>query len=128
MKIVIETIPHKEQRYETIGDWFYGVNGEIVIKVSKLGDDRYNFLVAIHELIEAFLCTSQGILQKDVDAFDIDFELHRTAGDHGYTGEPGDSVEAPYKRQHCIATGVERLLAAELEVDWQTYEERIKSL
>ena len=104
MKIVIETIPHNNQRYPTVGDWFYGANGDLFVKVSELGDWREEALVAVHELVEVLLCRHQGVTQDVVDKFDVEYEKNRPQDD---VSEPGDAVEAPYRRQHCIATGVE---------------------
>jgi hypothetical protein len=35
--------------------------------------------------------------------------------------EPGDDPRAPYYREHQFASGMERLMAAELGIDWQQY-------
>jgi hypothetical protein len=60
MKIVIETIPHLDQRYKTCGDWFY--EGEdLHIKVSDLKDWKKEATIAVHELVEAILCKQQCI-------------------------------------------------------------------
>lgn len=124
MKIEIETIPHAQQRYPTAGDWYY--DGETLkIKVSELGDWRYELLVAVHELVEVSLCKNDGVTQESVDAFDIDYEKRRQPGDDS---EPGDSSLAPYKRQHCMATAVERALAAAMNVDWSDYDDTIFAL
>ena len=45
MKITIDTIPHNQQRYPTVGDWAFDSNGNLIIAVSDLGDWRYNALV-----------------------------------------------------------------------------------
>ena len=119
MKITINSIEHKDQRYPTVGDWFYEPDGSLTINVSRMQDSRYELLVAIHELIEAALCEDRGITQDAVDQFDKDFEENRHSDN---LDEPGDDPRAPYRREHCFATGVERLLAAELEVAWKTYE------
>lgn len=124
MNVRIEIIPHSSQRYETVGDWFFH-HGDLVIRVSELGDWRKEMLIAVHELVEVLLCRHQGVTQEQVDKFDMEFEQAREEGD---LSEPGDDPKAPYKRQHCIATGVERMLAAELEVDWKTYEEQLELL
>jgi hypothetical protein len=125
MKITIETIPHEQQRYPTIGDWVFDGKGDLTIRVSALGDWRYEALIAVHELVEVLLCKHQGVSQEAVDQFDLEFERKRTEDD---TAEPGDALEAPYRKQHCFATGVERLLASELGVGWKEYEERINTL
>ena len=95
------------------------------MEVSDTGNRVFNFLIARHEIDEAFLCSQRGIGTAMVDEFDIAYEANRKAGDDS---EPGDDPHAPYKREHCFATGIERLLAAELCVDWKTYEETLNAL
>ena len=119
MKITIETIPHDQQRYSTCGDWQIGVRGDITIRVSETGNWRYEAAVAVHELVEALLCWNDRISTDEVDAFDM-----------AYTGddEPGDDPDAPYARQHCFATAVERLLIAAFGVSWAGYEAAVEAL
>lgn len=121
MKITIETIPHNEQRYPTVGDWQFDENtGDLSIKVSMMGDWRYELLVGLHELVEAGLCRDMGIAEFLVDEFDT-----------GYKGpyeEPGDDPDAPYYQQHFMATNLERLLANALSVNWQAYDYAVSEL
>lgn len=128
-KIEIEFIPHDQHRYPTVGDWLIatGMNGEKIlnIRVSKLSDWRREALIAVHELVEVLLCRKDGVTQKEVDVFDRNFEANRP---DGCDDEPGDDSDAPYRKQHCFATGVERLLAAELNVDWKAYEQELYKL
>jgi hypothetical protein len=125
MKIVIETIPHEEQRYPTVGDWQFKDDG-LYIKVSKMSEEKREFLVGIHEAIEAYLARDAGVKEEDVDAFDIDYEEQRAPEDT--SSEPGDDPLCPVYRQHQIACGIERILACELKVDWNGYEDEIESL
>lgn len=125
MKIIIETIPHRKQRYETVGDWFYDKKGNLIIRVSLMKDWKKEVCVAVHELVEVLLCKSQGISQAQVDRFDMVYESVRNEND---LTEPGDDSQAPYKRQHCLATSVERLMVAELGLDWKDYEDCINAL
>jgi hypothetical protein len=125
MKIVIEVIPHSEQRYPTVGDWQAVGREDWLIQVSELGNWRMEMLVAIHELIEMTLCAHEGITSAEVDQFDLAF----TRTDEALIGkEPGDDWRAPYYFQHQIATGIERQLAALMDVDWQAYENKVNSL
>lgn len=133
MNVKIEIIPHTEQRYPTVGDWYFehscpGAPKEscdLVIRVSKLSDWRLEMLVAIHEMAEVVLCKDAEVSQESVDAFDIEYEKDRKEGDNS---EPGDSPLAPYRKQHCIATGIERILAAEMGVVWNQYEAELETL
>lgn len=125
MNVKIEIIPHDQQRYPTVGDWFFDENGDLTIKVSKLSDWRREMLIAVHELAEVLICKQQGITQESVDAFDKEYEANRTEDN---LNEPGDEPTAPYVKQHCIATGIERILAAELGVSWKEYEEELEQL
>ena len=125
MNINIKTIPHKQHRYPTVGDWWFEKDGTLEIRVSKMKSWRYECLVAVHELVEVLICKHDGVSQKAVDEFDMAFEKARRPGNED---EPGDNRRAPYVKQHCIATGVERILAACLGVCWADYESAINEL
>jgi hypothetical protein len=118
-KIEMRVIPHKEQRYETTGDYWFDLNNTLQIRTSDLGDTRMNLLVLIHELIEVSLTEHAEIPETSITIFDEQFEAVRVPGN---IDEPGDSKNAPYKKQHCIATAVERMMCALLDVDWADYE------
>jgi hypothetical protein len=125
MHINILSIPNREMRYRTCGDWWVDPDGTIQIRVSELSTWQKEALVAVHELWEGLVCKHRGITQDAVDAFDMEFEANRGVEDES---EPGDQPDAPYRREHCSATGVERILASELDVPWKDYEEEILSL
>lgn len=124
MKIVIDTIPHKEQRYETVGDWWWEKD-TLQIRVSEIGDWRKEMSIAYHEMREALLCKHLGITQEEVDAFDIDYENKRKEGD---VSEPGNDPKAPYFLPHQYATRDERLLIADFGIDWKEYDDNVNSL
>jgi hypothetical protein len=113
MRIVIETIPLDKMRYDTVGDYFEGANGELIIQVAEkpgVGwtgpyDPR---LIALHELVEALLCQQRGIGFDEVDAFDFAFKGE---------GEPGDDPASPYRHEHRFAAIMEHQLAYEMGVD-----------
>lgn len=128
MKIIIETIPHDQQRYPTVGDWYYEEDGTLRVKVSELGNPVWNTLVYLHELVEVELCKHAAVSQHDVDNFDMKFEEDRKAGLHSPEDEPGDDIAAPYRKQHCFATAVERMMAAEMNVAWNDYAAKVESL
>lgn len=128
MNILVEVIPHSQQRYKTVGDWFYQEPDTLLIYVSKMENSNYEYLVAIHEEIEARLCLERGITEKEVSAFDIWYEGRRILDDSNCQGEPGDHPQAPYRKEHFFATSIERLIAAELNVDWEKYDEAIQNL
>lgn len=127
MTIIIETIEHKDQRYSTVGDWFFEShtpgNQVLRINVSKMADWRHEACIAVHELVEVLMCMEAGISQADVDRFDKEFEANRHPDS---VEEPGDSLDAPYRKQHGIASGIERILGAELGVDWNKYADEVE--
>jgi hypothetical protein len=120
MRITIETILHEDQRYPTVGDWLFLDPYHLLIRVSEMGDWRYEAAVAVHELVEAMLCKQDDVAEAVVDAFDMGF-----GSEHG---EPGDDPAAPYHRQHCFATAVERMFIAALGVPWAEYDAAVEKL
>ena len=117
--LVIESIPHSEQRYDTAGDWFIDDDGVVRILVSDDGNRVDNLLIGLHEAVEAILCREHGVLETDVTAFDVA---------HLDDDEPGEHPEAPYRREHAIADAVERIVAADAGVKWREYGERLAAL
>jgi len=122
MNITITTIPHKAQRYPTAGDWQIDTLGNLLITISALGDWRYEFLVALHELVEVVLCIARGIPQDIVDAFDMAWQ------EHDGLEEPGDDPAAPYHKEHQLAECFERWAAVLLLVKWRDYEKALDAL
>lgn len=120
MNITIKTIPHSQQRYDTIGDYWFEENGDLQIRVSDTNNWKYEALVALHEAVEVLLCKDRGIPEPEIMAFDKKFEANRPADDQ--ESEPGDAPNAPYRKEHRFAENLERLLAAELAVDWNQYD------
>lgn len=116
-------------RNEQAGDWVIqeiAGEGENLIAVSvPLKDPRHRFLIQLHEMVEAVLCAHRGVTDQEVTEFDAKFETERAAGKHSSTAEDGDDSRAPYRKEHFCATNIERLMAAELGVDWQEYEQAI---
>jgi len=126
MRINIETIPHGEQRYPTVGDYWDDSEGVVQVRVSDMKDWRYEALVVVHELIEMFLTKQREISEQAISEFDIKFEESREQG--LVTGEPGDHANAPYRNEHFFATNIERLFSAELHVDWFEYDRDVDAL
>jgi hypothetical protein len=125
MNVFIKPIPHKEHRYPTCGDWWFDENRDMQIRVSQELPDASQQLVALHEYAEALMCRANGVTQKDVDDFDMNFEANRKPDDES---EPGDHVEAPYCREHGFATALERMVATHIGVGWMEHEQSIGDL
>lgn len=123
MRITIDFIPHLEQRYNTCGDWVFSPDGDLNINVSILPDTGIegSYLIAIHELVEALLCQVRGVTTDEVDKFDFAYDPLQDR-------EPGDDPNCPCQREHCFATGVERMLAPAFGVWWGPYEDELVEL
>ena len=76
MDTIIRIIKPNTMRYITPGDYFIE-NGKQIIEVADTGNDKYNLLIALHELVELNLCADRGIKEEDISKFDIDFEENR---------------------------------------------------
>jgi hypothetical protein len=127
MKILIETIDPKKMRYPTVGDYFQD-GDTFKIQVADMGNDNYNFLVALHELIESKLCQERGIKEEDITAFDLKYEKEREEGKHQINDEPGFDTAAPYRAEHTFANGVEMAMASLLGIDYNDYDKTVMNL
>lgn len=132
-KIIIEVVDHNDQKYETVGNYFGNSDGSWTIQVSRT-NIKYEFLVAVHELIEKVLCHCKGISDDDITSFDEVFEeMRRDYPTIVGEKEPGDEDAAPYLHEHKMASRVERWLAdsflgANPQEEWGKYEKTITSL
>jgi hypothetical protein len=133
VNIDCQVIPHREQRYPTVGDWWADNEGWH-FRVSRLEDFRYEMLVFIHELIEFVLCLFAAVAPDAIDKFDVQYESARTFGKPAapcgcqFHDEPGDDPHAPYHRQHQAATLGEFTVAKFMGVDWKTYCKKVDEL
>lgn len=118
MEVYAETIKHDLQRYPTVGDycWYRDLHR---IFISDTGNEDYNFLICIHELIESYLAKRAGIELNDIDKFDLDYDGE---------GEPGNDPDCPYREFHKIASQVEMLLCDEMDLDWEEYDIAVNKL
>ena len=109
----IKSIPHPEQRYDTAGDYVQYENLATEIYVSRLASRSQMYLVVIHELVELALCERRKIGMEEIDDWDM--------GEGKDSLNPGDDPKAPYHREHVFAENIERLVAAELGIEWAAY-------
>ena len=122
--IQVQIIKHEDQRYPTVGDWVFGEDTpakmhNLLVSVSQTGNQDYNDLVAVHEIIEAILCRANGVSDENVTNWDRDHMDHP---------DPGSIPGCPYYREHLVAEVIEKIVASELQVDWQEYEETLEKL
>ena|ERR1039458_6371159 len=112
----VNVIPQSKQRYCTVGDWVFDIFGNLQMRISDMGNPDYEFMVAIHEACEAWLCRKRGISEESVTAFDT--------SEYGLTLEdPGSDPKAPYHKEHMMALEIEKILCKEMGLDWDKYEQ-----
>lgn len=75
--IMVVTIPHDNQRYDTVGDYWFGAGDTLDMRVSDMGDWRFGIACAVHELVEAALLVTNKIDEAQVSEFDEDYEKAR---------------------------------------------------
>lgn len=119
-----------DMRYETVGDYYFTDDNKEILQLDILntGNDHYNFLIMIHELLEEHCTRKNGIKEEDIMSFDLKFEKEREEGLHDEYEEPGFDESAPYYEEHVFATEVEMMLAFRLGLDWGDYCLTINSL
>ncbi len=123
MNIFIKVVQPSQMRPNVDGaDWFWDENFDLQVRVCPMSDWRYETMLAIHEAVEAIMCKHNGVSQKEVDEFDAAYDKT-----HANDVEAGDDPAAPYKREHCFATAIERILCGELGVDWRAYDDELVS-
>lgn len=128
MEIHIKTIPHDRQRYETVGDYFYDSDGVLQVRVSDMGNCFYETMTAVHEIIEEALTKKRGLSEPEIMAFDEAFERARAMGLRTPEEEPGFSNDAPYLREHMLATSVEMMMCALAGESWNDYDRIVMNL
>lgn len=119
MDITLRTLNQGEKHfcgYITCGDWRFCTNGDLEATVSQMDDPDAEFVVLLHELIEAYLCRKHGVSSQSVCAHDIMFEKERQLMQD--MAEPGDDPRAPYRREHQFATMIEMAVLHELGGSW----------
>ena len=111
IKISIKTVKPGTLPWNRVGDWTW--KGErLEISVNDCSDERFEWLLAIHEITEAFLCKVRGISEASIDQFDIEHEGKWVPSGPGYP-------------EHLIATGIEQILAGSSGVIWDKYENEL---
>lgn len=157
MRILIETIPHEQQRYPTPGDWQFlfvptchGCGNtrdaqENCVGPGDCGDcgAKMEFVelirIRVSELsdwrCEALVAVHELVelllcRQRGITPEEVDaFDKEFEAKRQpGNEDEPGDDPAAPYRKEHFFATNIEALLSSELGVDFQDYGKEIVKL
>ena len=124
-QINIKIIPHKEQRYNTAGDYFLE-KGVWQFRISEMENIFYEMFVLFHELWEWFRAVViNGVHEEDISVFDIDtvFEIDPKNGNN-----PGRSKFAPYHSEHLEATSLERFLIKKCKMDLDEYNQSFEKL
>lgn len=108
-QINIEIVPLKEQRYDTLGDYYYK-KGVLYFKITDTGNPFYNKLILIHELVEQTLTEAKGIKEPVILRHDLEFEKLLRDGKVDPNSEPGEHKNSPYRKEHVLAEIVERMM------------------
>jgi hypothetical protein len=123
MEIHATTKPTKLMRYATAGDYLYNPGIDMFwFIIAQMKITEYEMLIFLHEYIESMLCWSAGIDEKEITAFDKQFEKD------GRDGEPGDAIESPYFKPHQIASRFEMMFCDALGVNWAEYSKAVDNL
>ena len=128
MRINIETTPIEKMRYPSAGDYFYDDMGVLQVRVAEMGNEFYEKMVIIHELIEEALTKKSGISEQEITDFDLYYEERRKMGLVPVYSEPGFDENAPYRKEHTFSTSVEMGMCAISGEDWNLYDKTVNEL
>lgn len=116
--VFMSVVPLSQIRNRDVGDWYVTPNDTLIVLAAETGSWRYNYLLLIHEAVEAWLCRRHCVTEDAVNEWD-----------GAYDGDsPGDDPHAPYHAEHVWATRVERIASWLLLVSWTRYEDRVDEL
>lgn len=127
-RIEIEIKKIDQMRYPTVGDYFYKDDGTLKLEIADTGNPFFNKMILIHELIEQALTEQLGITEESITDFDLFYEMKRKQGLVDDKSEPGFDNDAPYLREHMLATSVEMIMCAYAGIKWKEYDNAINEL
>lgn len=125
MEITLKSTPQELIRASQCGDWMTNDGQNITVHVLENIPLDSRLAVAIHELVEGYLCCKNQVTDQDVVTFDEQYEKERAQGRHGNAEEPGDDPCAPYRTEHRAATRVEREVCRALGISWLEHQQAV---
>jgi len=135
MEIHIKTIPGSNQRYPTVGDYFYDDLGALQVRISDMSTagaeklaELYHKMVVIHELVEEALTKFRGLSEQHITDFDLYYEKRREQGLVDEFSEPGFDNNCPYLKEHTLATSIEMQMCAMAGISWTDYDNYVNNL
>jgi hypothetical protein len=117
MKIDVKFIPHNVVRNNQWDDYLYDEDGNLIFLIGETGNPLYNKVMLVHALVEQLLTEENGIAEESISKFDAE---------HLESEEPGNELDCPYKDEHLLAEGIERMIFAFLKHPWKQYEEALE--
>lgn len=125
LQFVMLTLPWAQlPDYPDIGSYRMNAdNSPAFIGCADTGDDISNSAILLHEFIESMWCWINGISEKSVRDFDLQWFKDQSEGKHNSTDEPGMDTQAPYHIGHLIATRYERDWITQCKMMWNTHEQ-----
>lgn len=128
ININILTIPIEDMRYPTCGDYWYDKQGTLQVRVADMGNEFFEKMIIVHELIEEATTKKNGITEQQIMDFDLYYEKRREQKLVPELSEPGFCSESPYRKEHTFATGVEMGMCALCNVDFLEYDKTVNEL
>jgi hypothetical protein len=98
------------------------------VRVVDMGNEFYEKMVVIHELIEEALTKKRGLTEPEIMDFDKYYEMRRDQGLVPEDSEPGFDKSAPYIREHTLATSCEMMMCALAGESWTDYDRTVMEL
>ena len=121
-------------RSKDVGDYYQAIvppgaeEEPLKIIVARMENPDYEFLVALHELVEFYLIKKHGIDLKKIDEWENEFDKKKKEGKIPKEAVAGEQEDCPFRKEHKIAVKIEKTMAKYLKVNWKKYEEELDKL
>lgn len=121
-------------RIRDVGDYYQAIvplgaeEEPLKIIVARMENPDYEFLIALHEMIEAYLIKRRGLNLKKIDEWEERFEREVQEGKRPKNAIAEKQKDCPYRKEHEIAIKIEKTLAKYLKVNWKKYEEAMDKI
>ena len=126
--LVVPNEEIKQRKGFTGADWWFDEKDDLQVRIAvEIKKPEWRDALMNHEINEAMYARALGIMVKQIDDFDAEYEKGEGCYNRGL--DAGDAPGCPYSVPHSLATAPERIYAAIVPgFCWREYDDEIGSI